>query len=127
SGGGTLAPQLIQNVPAAATTVALGNLDKDRLPDVAFGITPSAGQPGQVRVILNQSGKVVPAVTWDTANYIQVTTASGPTALAVVDYDGDGTNDVVYSAADGVHVLINTLDAMGRPQLGDFLVYHAPS
>jgi hypothetical protein len=127
NGGNPPAAVPFQNLPTGATSVAIGNLDKDGLPDVVFGINPGGGQAGQLRVYLNQSGKTTPTITWDMTNPIQVVAPTPPTALAIADYNGDGVNDIIYANSTGVQVLINRLDANGRPQLTATQVYQAPN
>lgn len=123
SGGPTPVVYSFPQLPPGTTTVALGTLDSDALPDAVLGINSGAGTAGQLVIYLNQSAQTAPTVSWDAAKAVTVATRNAPTALAVADYDGDGRNDIIYAASDGVHVLLNQAGPAGQPGFTDFLVY----
>lgn len=85
SGGPTPSVFALPLLPPGTTTVALGTLDSDALPDAVFGINSGAGTAGQVVIYPNQSAQTAPAVSWDSTNAFTVATRDAPTALAVAD------------------------------------------
>lgn len=93
----------ITAITKATAVVAVGDLDEDGLPDLAFG------QPGGGLVIYyNRSAK------GDLIRYLDslvdaqtLTTLATVSSVTIVDYDGDTRNDIVYAASDGIHVIVN--------------------
>jgi hypothetical protein len=117
-GDGTLGPEIEyvvgkDGVSGARTSVAVGDLNGDGLPDLAIAsnVEPTVG------VLLNTGAgafaPVVPVVDGDLATHY------GYSYLAIADLDGDGRNDLVTSGYDGdqpgVSIFINTGKATFAP------------
>ena len=108
---------------SVSSVVALGDLDGDEKPDLAFGQTPSG-----VKIYYNRipKGAVIAYAGTDAQT---AGTVAAPKKLAIVDYDGDRINDLVYAASDGVHVVVNhgVSPASGQRTFDDTLVFAAPT
>ncbi len=82
--------------------------------EVCNGTAAGAEPPGSVgaAVIPNTGGGTFgkPVIIFSPDSYLQT---PGVSSVAVADMNADGALDVVLSASDGIHVLLNTLPPVG--------------
>lgn len=85
---------VIENVSYGAAGIAAGAINSDGLPDVVTARQGQAGAPGSVTVWRNlDSG---------TFQWVWISEAvQDPSSVAIVDVDGDGSNDVIASDSNG--------------------------
>lgn len=126
-GGTQRAAYELLGVGGASAVVALGDLDRDGLPELVFGQVPSG-----IAIYYNRSAQGA-AITYAAtpADVQSVGTTAMVKALSVIDYDGDGLSDIVYVASDGVHVMVNhgvqPGDSASARKFDDSLVFSAPA
>lgn len=114
-------------VTSASPVVALGDLDADGRPELIFGQVPSG-----LTIYYNRSARGAAITYAATAADIQgLLTTAMVKALTIVDYDGDGKNDIVYVTSDGVHAVINhgaqSDDGGPARRFDDSTVFPAPA
>jgi hypothetical protein len=103
--GGNITTSIIQlPIPfSSPTTLALDDLDGDQVPDAVFGT------PGSLSIYYNKTQAKTNGVSLYPGASFQI---SGLRSFAIVDYNGDGANDIVYSAGSNstgaIYVLLNS-------------------
>lgn len=96
-------PPVKYPVYASPGGVAVGDLDGDRMPDLAVPCSGGPGTGNGTLVVLSNTGGGQFKATYDfTSNY-----SSKPDSAAIFDADGDGVPDVVFSDGDAVTLLSN--------------------
>jgi hypothetical protein len=88
--------------------MAVGNLDADPAPEIVYAVATGAQPPYAVRVLERRADGSFGALTWpgggDAAPLTGLT--STPTALQIVDANGDGRPDVLAFRNSGTPVLL---------------------
>ena len=84
-----------------ASSIAVGDLNEDGIPDLAIGCTSSSNNSGTIYVVFGQAG----GMFGTPMSYSGFGAIDG---VAVGDFNGDGNADIAASDAEGsVHVLLN--------------------
>ena len=118
NGGGGFTTKTNYALGAGATTIAIGDLNGDGIPDLVVG---TAGSKNVMVMLGNGDGTFGSPVSFPVANYVE--------AVAVADINGDGQLDIVTANEYGtVSVLLNqTIPRLSISPAGSQIVLAWPS
>ena len=89
--GGAFDPQVTYGTGTAPRSVAVGDFNGDGDPDLAVANQSNTQPPGSVSILLGQAG----GGTFGT--HTTYNTGTGPTSVAVGDFNADGDPDLVLT------------------------------
>ena len=88
--------------PGDYFSIAIGDLNADKVPDVIAadtGSNQSTASPGSLDVFLGQAGG-----TFQTPTFLQPASITNPLAIDLADFDGDGKLDLLIAANGSVFI-----------------------